>query len=69
MKPRMDRTTLLSQTAISAAWLLAGTLLAGERDGELKDDEKNLAVLARAYHGASLNWMRSPDGRFVDPIK
>ena len=44
-------------------------LLAGEKDGELKDDEKNLAVLARAYQGASLNWMRSPDGRFVELIK
>ena len=69
MKPGMDRTTLLFQIAISAAWLLAGTLLAGERDGEIKDDEQKLAVLARAYRGASLNWMRSPDGRFVKPTK
>ena len=65
----MNRATLLFQTAITAAWLLTGMLLAGEKDGELKDDEKNLAVLARAYHGASLNWMQSQDVRFAEPTK
>ena len=65
----MNRTPRLFQTAITAAWLLTGMLLAGEKDGELKDDEKNLAVLARAYHGASLNWMQSRDVRFAEPTK
>ena len=69
MKPGMDRTIFLFHAAISAAWLLAGRLLAGEKVGELKDDEQKLAVLARAYRGASLSWMRSPDGRFVKPTK
>lgn len=36
---------------------------------ELKGDEKNLAVLARAFHGASLDATWSPDGRFVEPMK
>jgi len=44
-------------------------LLAGEKDGEIKDAEKNLALLARAYHGASLNWMQSRDVRFAEPTK
>jgi len=34
---------------------------------ELKGDEKNIAVLARAFHGVSANATRTPDGRFVDP--
>ena len=65
----MNRTPRLFQTAITAAWLLTGMLLAGEKDGELKDDEKNLAVLAGAYHGASLNWMQSRDVRLAEPTK
>ena len=32
---------------------------------ELKGDEKNMAVLARAFHGASLNSVIASDGRFV----
>jgi hypothetical protein len=32
---------------------------------ELKGDEKNVAVLARAFHGASLDSVRTSDGRFV----
>ena len=65
----MNRTPRLFQTAITAAWLLTGMLLAGEKDGELKDDETNLAVLAGAYHGASLSWMQSQDVRFAEPTK
>jgi hypothetical protein len=34
---------------------------------ELKGDEKNIAVLARAFHGVSANATRTPDGRFVEP--
>ena len=34
---------------------------------ELNGDEKNIAVLARAFHGVSLNSIRTPDGRFVEP--
>ena len=37
--------------------------------GELKGDERNIAVLARAFHGVSLNATRTPDGRFVEPQK
>jgi hypothetical protein len=37
--------------------------------GELKGDEKNIAVLARAFHGVSINAERLPDGRFVEPQK
>ena len=33
---------------------------------ELKGDAKNIAVLARAFHGASLDSTRTPEGRFVE---
>jgi hypothetical protein len=36
---------------------------------ELTGDEKNIAVLARAFHGVSANAKRTPDGRFVEPQK
>ena len=36
---------------------------------ELKGDQKNIAALARAFHGASLESVRGPDGRFVEPKK
>jgi len=36
---------------------------------ELKGDEKNIAVLARAFHSVSTNATRTPDGRFVEPQK
>jgi hypothetical protein len=32
---------------------------------ELTGDEKNIAVLARAFHGVSANATRTPDGRFI----
>ena len=35
--------------------------------GELKGDEKNIAALARAFHGASAAATWGPDGRFVEP--
>ena len=35
--------------------------------GELKGDERNIAVLARAFHGASLDSIRNADGKFVEP--
>ena len=34
---------------------------------QLKGDQKNIAVLARAFHGVALNALRTPDGRFVKP--
>ncbi len=34
---------------------------------ELDGDEKNIAVLARAFHGASMDTIRTQDGRFVIP--
>ena len=34
--------------------------------GELKGDEKNIAVLARVFHGVSLETTRTQDGRFVE---
>jgi len=34
--------------------------------GELKGDEKNIAVLARAFHGVSVETTRTQDGRFVE---
>ncbi len=49
--------------------LLPLALLLSRPVGELSGDEKNLAVLARAFHGASLDSTRSPDGRFIEPIK
>ncbi|MGB1129454.1 MAG: hypothetical protein ACPG4K_05350, partial [Haloferula sp.] len=33
---------------------------------ELSEDQQNIAVLARAYHGASLDSIWT-DGRFVEP--
>ena len=34
---------------------------------ELRGDAKNIAVLARAFHGVSMQAARTPDGRFIDP--
>jgi len=34
---------------------------------ELKGDDRNIAVLARAYHGVSINAVRSDTGEFVEP--
>ena len=34
---------------------------------ELNGDNKNIAVLARAFHGASMSSLWTADGRFVDP--
>jgi len=34
---------------------------------ELKGDERNIAVLARAYHGVSINAVRNSSGEFVEP--
>ena len=34
---------------------------------ELSGDAKNIAVLARAFHGASMDSVRTADGRFVEP--
>ncbi|MCX6873028.1 MAG: hypothetical protein NTW21_04365 [Verrucomicrobia bacterium] len=36
---------------------------------ELKDDDRNIAVLARAYHGASIDSVRDAKGEFVEPGK
>jgi len=36
---------------------------------ELKDDDRNIAVLARAYHGASINSVRDDKGGFIEPAK
>jgi hypothetical protein len=36
---------------------------------ELKGDDRNIATLARAYHGASLDATWTEDGRFVEPGK
>ena len=33
---------------------------------ELKGDERNIAVLARAYHGASINAVRNSNGQFAE---
>jgi hypothetical protein len=35
---------------------------------KLKDDDRNIAVLMRAYHGASLESVWT-DGKFVEPVK
>lgn len=35
---------------------------------KLKDDDRNIAVLMRAYHGASLESVWT-DGKFVEPLK
>jgi hypothetical protein len=34
---------------------------------ELKGDDRNIAVLARAYHGVSINAVRNDRGEFVEP--
>lgn len=39
----------------------------GKPVAELTGDEKNIAVLARAFHGAKLDSVRGPDGRFATP--
>ena len=37
--------------------------------GELKGDDRNIAVLARAYHGASIDSVRNDKGGFSEPGK
>ncbi|HUU93779.1 MAG TPA: hypothetical protein VM238_21510 [Phycisphaerae bacterium] len=37
--------------------------------GELKGDDRNIAVLARAYHGVSIDAVRNDKGEFVEPVK
>jgi len=36
---------------------------------ELKGDDRNIAVLSRAYHGTSLESVRNDNGEFVEPAK
>ena len=36
---------------------------------ELKGDDRNIAVLARAFHGASIDTVRDDKGGFVEPVK
>jgi hypothetical protein len=36
---------------------------------ELKGDDRNIAVLARAYHGVSIHAATNDKGRFVEPMK
>jgi len=36
---------------------------------ELKGDDRNIAVLARAYHGVSIDAVRNDKGEFVEPVK
>ena len=36
---------------------------------ELKGDDRNIAVLARAYHGVSIDAVRNDKGEFVEPRK
>jgi hypothetical protein len=36
---------------------------------ELKGDDRNIAVLARAYHGVSIDAVRNDKGQFVEPKK
>ena len=36
---------------------------------ELKGDQRNIAVLARAYHGVSIDTIRNDKGEFVEPMK
>jgi hypothetical protein len=36
---------------------------------ELKGDDQNIAVLARAYHGVSVDAVRNDKGEFVEPVK
>ncbi|MCX6872639.1 MAG: hypothetical protein NTW21_02365 [Verrucomicrobia bacterium] len=37
--------------------------------GELKGDDRNIAVLARAFHGASIDSVRNDKGGFTEPGK
>jgi len=37
--------------------------------GELQGDDRNIAVLARAYHGVSADAVRNDKGEFVEPVK
>jgi len=41
----------------------------GRPVSELKADERNIAVLARAYHGVSIDAVRNDKGEFVEPRK
>jgi len=41
----------------------------GRPVSELKGDDRNIAVLARAYHGASIDSVRNDKGEFVEPKK
>jgi len=36
---------------------------------KLKGDDRNIAVLARAYHGVSIDAVRNDKGEFVEPVK
>jgi hypothetical protein len=36
---------------------------------ELKGDDRNIAVLARAFHGASIDSVRNDKGGFTEPAK
>ena len=36
---------------------------------ELRGDDRNIAVLARAYHGVSVDAVRNEKGQFVEPKK
>jgi hypothetical protein len=36
---------------------------------ELQGDDRNIAVLARAFHGTSINSVRNDKGGFVEPVK
>ena len=36
---------------------------------ELKGDDRNIAVLARAYHGVTIDAVRNDKGEFVEPVK
>jgi hypothetical protein len=36
--------------------------------GQLKGDNRNIAVLARAYHGADIDTVQNDAGRFVKPV-
>ena len=51
-------------TKMSGLVPLEGILARPVRD--LKGDERNIAVLARAYHGASINAVRNGKGQFVE---
>jgi len=36
---------------------------------ELKGDDRNIAVLARAFHGVSIDAVRNAQGGFAEPVK